>query len=153
MDKTKIKYVCAELLMLLACGVAAGAAFAVQMIAREPVASDASSMFYVEAYNYNPVAYIAGWLLYIGFLLAAFKFFTDRVKVPQKSGAVFKIVGIIIALVLAICMFLGFIAEVFLFLGMAIKMRPAIMLQLSVFEMPALALALMICIIFRRKRA
>lgn len=151
MDKTKIRYVFAELLMLLACGVAAGVAFAVQMIARKFESEDVSFMFYGCTYTYNPVAYIAGWLIYGGCLAAVFKFFASHVDAPENPGIGFRILAVFAALFIVVCVFVSIILESFMFLGMTGYMRPEFLLYLSAIGMPAVSLAVMVYFIFRRK--
>ena len=153
MNKEKLEFIGAEILVMLVCCVAAGIAFAVQLIARELVAESDVSLFYGCAYSYNPVAYTAGWLLYGGCLAAAFKFFTGRFKIPKDSGTGFKILGVFFAVILTAGTFLGLIFEAFMFLGLTDDMRPEFLFYISGFGMPAVALGLMVYNVLRRERA
>ena len=153
MNKDKLEFIGAEVIVMLVCCVASGIAFAVQMIARVLVAESDVSLFYGCAYSYNPVAYIAGWLIYGGCLAAAFKFFAGRFKIPKDSGTGFKILGAFFAVILTAGTFLGLIFEAFMFLGLTDDMRPEILMNLTGFGMPAIALAGMLYNLFRRERA
>ena len=152
MDKAKIKYIGAEVLLMLVCCLEAGMAFAAQMVGRTPLGVDTSFLFASTAYEYDTLVYACGWGLYAVFVFVAFWFFKLKVTAPHAPGGKFKLLAILVAVALAALTGVGLIFESFMFLGMGGSMRPELLMYLSVIGMPAAALAGMIYNILRRER-
>ena len=145
MDKTKIKFMVAEFLFMLVCGLDAGVAFAAQMLERTVIGKNAGSFFASIAYEYNILLYILGWVLYVLFVFVALWFFKLKVTAPHASGKIYKTICIIIAVLMAVATGLLLIFEAFMFLGIGGHVEPRFLMYLSVIGMPVLALAGMIC--------
>ncbi|MCR4792236.1 MAG: hypothetical protein K5871_05770 [Lachnospiraceae bacterium] len=148
--KDKIKFLFIEMAYMLAVLVVSTIANPVQFLGKkvnEPITGGV--MGYGVDYIYNPIAYIAGIVIFAGFAWVAYsrwyKSFADR---TLKSGWKFVIVYVLIDLVMSFIMFIVLIFEALFLLGFDDNILPELLQFITLFCWPVALCLFMIAIMF-----
>ena len=145
-----LKIIGIECLYLLSLIVAALLAGLVQFIGRKYTGVHSSIIFSGSDYSYNIFAYLAGILLFAGYIILTYKKFVKKHEEKiAESAWQFKLILIIVMLLFCVVMFFCFIMEFFLFLGFGDNMEPEILLLVTSIGWP-IATALYILVIMIR---
>ncbi|MCR4556488.1 MAG: hypothetical protein K5779_01520 [Saccharofermentans sp.] len=143
--KTYLKMFGAEALYLLASVIVAGLAALLQMAGRTYEGDYSSFIWSGSEYRYNAFFYILGMALFVGFMIAGYRFFLrERISALGKAGIAPKIIFPVIAVIFAVLMLAAIVLVLFLMTGLTDNMRPDWMLNLTCFGWPVFTLTFMI---------
>lgn len=145
--KNETRIIGSEALFLLASSVVAGIAAMIQMIGRRYDGDYSGFIFSGSNYTYNVFFYIAGLIIFVGFMIAGYRFYLQkRISSIGKSGVVSKVIFSIVALVFALVMLATLVLCFFLIIGLNDNMKPDVLFQLTGFGWPIFSLIFMIVV-------
>jgi hypothetical protein len=134
-----------EALYLLASVIVAGLASLLQIAGRSYEGDYSSFIFSGSNYQYNVFFYFLGLALFVGFMIAGYKFFLkERISGLSQAGVLPKIVFPVIAVFFSVLMIAAIVFCLFLITGLTDNMRPEWMLNLTGFGWPIFCLVFMI---------
>ena len=144
------KYLGMECLYLLTLIVTALLAGLVQFIGRKYIGSHSGFLFSGSDYRYNVFAYLAGILLFAGYIFLSYKKFVKKheEKIAEFTWQ-FKLILILVMLLFCVAMFFCLVMESFLILGLGDDMEPYNLLLVTGIGWPA-ATAVYISVIMIR---
>ena len=143
--KAYLKMFGTEALYLLASVIVAGLATLLQMAGRTYEGDYSSFIWSGSEYRYNAFFYMLGMALFVGFLIAGYRFFLkERISVLGQAGIAPKIIFPVIAVIFAVLMLAAIVFVLFLMTGLTDNMRPDWMLNLTCFGWPVFTLFFMI---------
>ena len=150
MVKNYLKLLGMECLYLLTVIIAAGLSGLVQFIGRKYIGSHSSFIFSGSDYKYNAFAYLAGILLFAGYI-----FLTHKKLVNKHEGKIseftwqLKLILILLMLLFCVAMFFCFAMEFFLILGFGDNIEPNILLLVTAIGWPIATAIYMSVIVIR----
>ena len=143
--KANLKILGAESIYLLASVIVAGLATLLQLVGRSYEGDYSSFIWSGSEYKYNPFFYLLGMAVFVGFMIAGYKFFLkERIKELKKSGVAPKIIFPVISVIFSILMLAAIVFVLFLMTGLTDNMRPDWMSSLTGFGWPIFSLVFMI---------
>lgn len=143
--KDTVKIFSFEALYLLASVIVAGLASLLQIAGRSYEGDNSSIIFSGSNYQYNIFFYLLGMALFVGFMIAGYKFFLkERISGLSETGVLPKIVFPVIAVFFSVLMIAAIVFCLFLITGLTDNMRPEWMLNLTGFGWPIFCLVFMI---------
>ena len=143
--RANLKMLGAEVLYLLVSVIIAGLATLLQIVGRTYEGDHSSFIWSGSDYRYNPLFYMLGMALFIGFMVAGYKFFLkERIIELKQSGIELKIIFSVIAVIFSILMLAAIILCLFLMTGLTDNMRPEWMLFMTALGWPIFTLVFLI---------
>lgn len=144
--KDNFKMLGAEALFLLASAIVAGLASLLQMVGRSYNGDYSNIIFSGSNYTYNIFFYLLGMALFVGFMIAGYKFFLKKkITGLKQSGIIPKILFAVIAVIFALLMFVAIILLCFFFItGLNDNVSPKWMGYITGYGWPIFSLVLMI---------
>ena len=143
--KKNMKIIGAEAIYMFASAVVAGIAALIQMIGRTYEGDYSGFIFSGSNYRYNLFFYIIGLVLFIGFMIAGYRFFLQkRIRSLGQAGTGLKILFFAVALLFAIVMLAVLVFCSFLVAGLNDNIRPKILFQITGFGWPLFCLIFLI---------
>ncbi len=149
-----LKFFGMECLYLLSLIAAAIFSSLVQFIGRKHIRAISSFIFSGVEYRYNVLAYLAGTLLFGGYIFLTYKKFVK--KQEEKIAEFqwwFKLLMILVTLLFCVAMFFCFVMEAFIILGFGDNMVPTILSMVTVIGWPVVTAVYIVAIIIRNWEA
>lgn len=145
--RSNLKMFGAEVLYLLAAIIVAGLATVIQTVGRSYEGDYSSSIWSGSEYRYNPFFYMLGLALFVGFMLAGYRFFLKkRITALAQTGVMAKIVFLGFAVVFSLLMLAAIVYGLFLVTGLTDNMRPDWALKATGFGWPIFCVVFMILV-------
>lgn len=144
--KDNLKMFGAEALYLLASVIVAGLASLLQMVGRSYDGDYSDIIFSGSNYTYNVFFYIFGMVLFLGFMIAGYRFFLKKkITGLNQSGILPKILFAAIAVIFSLLMFAAIILLCFFFItGLNDNIYPIWMGYITGYGWPLFSLVFMI---------
>lgn len=147
--KEKIRLFGIELLYILSVLVVSTIANPVQFLGKKVIQTGAGVVGYGIDYRYNPIAYIAGVVIFAGFVWFSYsKWYKQFADLTLKKGIGFIIAYVLTALFMAFVMFLFLIFEALFLLTFDNNILPELLQFITCFCWPVLFFIFMIAIMF-----
>ena len=144
--KDNFKMLGAEALFLLASAIVAGLASLLQMVGRSYNGDYSNIIFSGSNYTYNIFVYLLGMALFVGFMIAGYKFFLKKkITGLNQSGIIPRILFAVIAVIFSLLMFATIILLCFFFIsGLNDNVYPIWMGYITGYGWPIFSLVFMI---------
>lgn len=140
-----LKVIGVEAAYLLVAILVANFACILQMVGRTKKSESTSFMFKDEIYRYNVFFYLLGLVLFAGFMYAGYRFFLKKRIAPlREADRATQVVFVMVAILLAIFMWVCLVFTSFLTMGLNIDMEPEFLFYLTVVGWPFLCAMFMI---------
>ncbi|MBO4415971.1 MAG: hypothetical protein J5824_08340 [Lachnospiraceae bacterium] len=154
MAKKYLKLLGMECLYLITLVVVACLAGLVQFIGRKYIGDHSSFIFSGSDYSYNVFAYLAGILLFAGYIFLTYKKLVNKheVKIAEFTWQL-KLILILVMLLFCFAMFICIAMEFFVILGFGDNMKPEILLVVTAVGLPAATAVYMSVIVIRNWKA
>ena len=147
--KEKIRLFGIELLYILSVLVVSTIANPVQFLGKKIISTEGGAVGFGIDYGYNPVAYIAGLLIFGGYIWFSYsKVYKQFADLTLKKGIVFIIAYILIAFFMALVLFLVMAFELLFLLTFDNNILPELFQFITMICWPVFLLVFMIVIMF-----
>lgn len=147
--KDKLRLLGIEILYLLSVLIVSTIANPVQFLGKKIISTESGAVGFGIDYGYNPVAYIAGLLIFGGYIWFSYsKVYKQFADLTLKEGIVFIIAYILIALIMAVVMFLVMTFELLFLLTFDNNILPELLQFITMICWPVMLLIFMIVIMF-----
>ncbi len=147
--KDKLRLLGIEILYLLSVLIVSTIANPVQFLGKKIISTEGGAVGFGIDYGYNPVAYIAGLLIFGGYIWFSYsKVYKQFADLTLKKGIVFIIAYILIALIMAVVMFLVMTFELLFLLTFDNNILPELFQFITMICWPVFLLVFMIVIMF-----
>ena len=147
--KDKLRLLGIEILYLLSVLIVSTIANPVQFLGKKIISTEGGAVGFGIDYGYNPVAYIAGLLIFGGYIWFSYsKVYKQFADLTLKKGIVFIIAYILIALIMAVVMFLVMTFELLFLLTFDNNILPELFQFITMICWPVMLLIFMIVIMF-----
>ena len=126
-----------ECLYLLLMLIAACIACPIQFIGKKDTGATSGFLFANPVYQYNMIAYAAGLMLFLAFIILTYRIWVSRYlpELPETPTGL-KVFMILISLVFAFLMFVGIFIETLFILGLSGNPKPEACLYVTAFGWP-----------------
>lgn len=135
--RVKLKLLGMEVLYSLIGTAIALIAYTMQQVGREHIGNHSSFIFAGEDYQYHPIAYLTGIVVFVGTLAFLYRFLLrEKTDLLKEKGIALKLIWVVIALFFALAQLLGLAATAFMILGFGDNMTPDWLFLLTHFGWP-----------------
>ena len=147
--KDKLRLLGIEILYLLSVLIVSTIANPVQFLGKKIISTEGGAVGFGIDYGYNPVAYIAGLLIFGGYIWFSYsKVYKQFADLTLKKGIVFIISYILIAFFMALVLFLVMAFELLFLLTFDNNILPELFQFITMICWPVMLLIFMIVIMF-----
>ena len=147
--KDKLRLLGIEILYLLSVLIVSLIANPVQFLGKKIISTEGGAVGFGIDYGYNPVAYIAGLLIFGGYIWFSYsKVYKQFADLTLKKGIVYIIAYILIAFFMALVLFLVMAFELLFLLTFDNNILPELFQFITMICWPVFLLVFMIVIIF-----
>lgn len=147
--KDKLRLLGIEILYLLSVLIVSTIANPVQFLGKKIMSTEGGAVGFGIDYGYNPVAYIAGLLIFGGYIWFSYsKVYKQFADLTLKKGIVFIIAYILIAFFMALVLFLVMAFELLFLLTFDNNILPELFQFITMICWPVMLLIFMIVIMF-----
>lgn len=147
--KDKLKLLGIEILYMLSVLIVSTIANPVQFLGKKIISSEGGVLDFGIDYGYNPIAYIAGLVIFVGYIWFSYsKVYKQFADLTLKNGPVYIIAYIFNAVLIAIVMFLVMAFELLFLLTFDNNILPELLQFITMICWPLLLLIFMIVIMF-----
>ena len=147
--KDKLRLLGIEILYLLSVLIVSTIANPVQFLGKKIISTEGGAVGFGIDYGYNPVAYIAGLLIFGGYIWFSYsKVYKQFADLTLKKGIVFIIAYILIAFFIAFVLFLVMAFELLFLLTFDNNILPELFQFITMICWPVMLLIFMIVIMF-----
>ena len=147
--KDKLRLLGIEILYLLSVLIVSTIANPVQFLGKKIISTEGGAVGFGIDYGYNPVAYIAGLLIFGGYIWFSYsKVYKQFADLTLKKGIVFIIAYILIAFFMALVLFLVMAFELLFLLTFDNNILPELFQFITMICWPVFLLVFMIVLMF-----
>jgi hypothetical protein len=147
--KDKLRLLGIEILYLLSVLIVSTIANPVQFLGKKIISTEGGAVGFGIDYGYNPVAYIAGLLIFGGYIWFSYsKVYKQFADLTLKKGIVYIIAYILIAFFMALVLFLVMAFELLFLLTFDNNILPELFQFITMICWPVMLLIFMIVIMF-----